>query len=238
MEDIITSFDRAKKLRYERKFTCQGIPKSTIVQVIKNHPAGFREIFQLRHVNNIYLDTPGLQYYKDNVIGISRRKKVRIRWYGDVFGQHERPKLEYKLKFGLLGDKWTFPLKPLTIEDGLSKKSLFNQLDKASLNEVVQEDLKYLEPALLNTYQRSYYRSRDGKFRFTVDEKLTYYYIDNSGNLFKHKVYHDGDVIVELKYDPQHDDQAPEITNGIPFRLSKSSKYVNGIDFLKVRQKF
>ena len=47
-----------------------------------------------------------------------------------------------------------------------------------------------------------------------------------------HRVANDHDVIVELKYDTEHDEYANRISASFPFRLSKNSKYVNGIDQL------
>ena len=40
-------------------------------------------------------------------------------------------------------------------------------------------------------------------------------------------------TIVELKYANNCDDSAGDITRHLPFRVSKSSKYVAGIDYLK-----
>jgi hypothetical protein len=42
------------------------------------------------------------------------------------------------------------------------------------------------------------------------------------------KVYDDS-VIMELKYDECNDLSAEKITNSFPFRLTKSSKYIMGI---------
>ena len=39
-------------------------------------------------------------------------------------------------------------------------------------------------------------------------------------------------VILELKYQEEYDEEANSIINQFPFRLSKSSKYVNGIQQL------
>ena len=42
------------------------------------------------------------------------------------------------------------------------------------------------------------------------------------------------DIILELKYDQIHDDNVELITNNLPFRLTKSSKYVSGIDYVGI----
>ena len=69
-------------------------------------------------------------------------------------------------------------------------------------------------------------------FRVTLDNKLGYFSIGNGVNNFIKKHTND-DVIVELKYDNQHDGKdAAYVTNDLPFRLTKSSKYVNGFEML------
>ncbi|PLW98018.1 MAG: hypothetical protein C0591_05370, partial [Marinilabiliales bacterium] len=52
----------------------------------------------------------------------------------------------------------------------------------------------------------------------------------NNNNLLE--AYNSDDVIVELKYERKYDNIAPRVYNKLPFRLTKSSKYVNGIEFL------
>ena len=83
--------------RFERKFT---IPDSYnlkhVESLIKRNTFLFREVFHERQVNNIYFDTAAYNDYFDNVLGVSDRKKIRIRWYGDTFGAIKKPKLEIK----------------------------------------------------------------------------------------------------------------------------------------------
>ena len=232
---MLEKLHQENNLRYERKFIHQSPSRAEILLKIKHHPAFFSEIFHPRQVNNIYLDTRELKYYKANVIGISNRKKVRIRWYGDTFGLCKNPKLEYKIKSGLLGDKWTFPLADFELKKGFSKASLNQVINASQLNSIIQEDMKTLEPSLLNTYQRTYFLSADKQFRLTLDEELAYYYVDNTSNYFITKITQRENFILELKYLPENDDAAAKISTAFPYRLSKSSKYVNGIDFMKIR---
>ena len=93
--------------RYERKFT---VPNSfcyrIIEQFVKKNTALFREVFHVRQVNNIYFDTAKYNDYFDNVLGVSDRKKIRIRWYGDTFGEIRKPVLEFKIKKGIVNDEF------------------------------------------------------------------------------------------------------------------------------------
>ena len=81
--------------RYERKLIVPKELHSDIFNLIKTHPYRFKEIFNKRKVNNIYFDTPEYYFYFCNLIGNQDRTKVRIRWYGDLFG-YINPSLEFK----------------------------------------------------------------------------------------------------------------------------------------------
>lgn len=215
--------------RYERKFTIANSSKAQVLHSIKNHPAFFRPIFQPRQINNIYFDDQKLSFFKNNRIGIAKRKKIRIRWYGDLFGKNVNPKLEYKLKDGLLGDKWIFDLPNFIIESGFTSDSLSDIFANAILPPSIVEDLHPLRPTLLNTYYRSYFLSADGKFRITLDESMSYYRFDYPRAHFMAVHRTPNDFIVELKYLPTEDKIANKISEKFPFRMDKSSKYVNGI---------
>ena len=233
MEKTLTDFLQRIKVtnqfRYERKFTAEGYSRQRILYYIKNHPALFREIFHKRQVNNIYFDTPAKQYYDDNVIGLAARKKIRIRWYGEVFGTIHQPKLEFKIKQGLVGDKWTFNLPPfeLTRNTSINWEDLFRRAD---LPAPIREQLRELSPNLLNFYHRSYFRSADQRFRLTLDSQLGFYLLNRTFHNFSIERQSKSLHILELKYNLQAAEAADTISNHFPFRMDKFSKYVTGLE--------
>ena len=81
-------------------------------------------------------------------------------------------------------------------------------------------------------YNRRYFESADHNFRITVDSILEYYNIKLTNNNFINKYIDLESIILELKYNQNFDHEAMNITNGFPFRLTKSSKYINGIEKL------
>lgn len=225
----------ASNLRFERKFLAAATSRQEVIHVIKKNRALFREIHHPRQINNIYLDTNQLRFFYDNKKGIANRKKIRIRWYGNTFGQVENPKLEYKIKEDLLGDKWTFDLNDLEVNSGFITSTLSKLFANSDLPTPILEDLKNLQPTLLNTYHRTYFQSADKQFRLTLDERQAYYRFDHPTSYFKAKYSNTKDLVLELKYQPVNDSRANNISNHWPYRLSKSSKYVNGIDCTKMR---
>ncbi len=215
--------------RFERKFVISNRPRQNIEMVVKTHPGIFSEIFHERYVNNIYLDTPNLTYFFENNLGKSQRKKVRIRWYGDLFGKISKPVLEFKIKSGAVGYKVSFLLCPFDLNEDFDLEVLKLVFNESSLPPWVINELAGLEPKLLNGYTRKYFRSFDRKFRVTIDNDLHYRDIQKRNNTYLKKTSNYKDIIFELKYDFNDDDEAESISSSFPYRLTRSSKYVNGI---------
>jgi hypothetical protein len=218
-----------ESLRYERKFAVRDYSAPEIAQMLKFHPACFREIFHERRVNNIYFDTLAMDHYHTNVDGEMERLKVRVRWYGDTFGAVEKPVLEFKIKKGLLGNKIVYPLKSFTLDQDFDKDQLESAM--AVLPKEVLNHLRGLRPTILNTYLRNYYLSADGIFRITIDRSLEYYGIHYGGmNTFLNKRSDRSTAVVELKYDQAHEKEAKETGTDLPFMLTKNSKYLQGVE--------
>ena len=220
-----------EKSRFERKFVVSDMHYPAVEQAIRLHPAVFSEIFHQRFINNIYLDSNDLDFYYDNVSGKGSRKKVRIRWYGQMLEIINQPVLEFKIREGFVGNKLSFPLKPFALNNNFDFSTLQQIFEESKLPTWALETLRMLKPSLLNRYSRRYFLSFDKKFRLTIDADLSYYGIEPFDNDFLKK-HSNNDIIVEIKYDFQNDPEAAFVTNRLPFRLTKSSKYVNGMEFL------
>lgn len=196
---------------------------TTVGQVIRNHPASFRKIFPDRQINNIYFDTPNISTYHENVMGIASRKKFRVRWYGQ---EHfiQQPKLEIKIKDNQLGYKETYPTDAFSWQN---LRSVVEQVNQLSSTEAV------LSPTLANAYQRAYFGTPDGKFRITVDWELRYFSMLGSRQFTRYNLVDSG-VVVELKYEEDQDAKVDRIQQFLPFRQTKSSKYVSGMNLVGV----
>jgi len=220
------------RYRYERKFFVEGRSVNEIELGIKLHPAVFCPIFYPRKINNIYFDSVNMDHYNDNVNGMEKRFKVRVRWYGDTFGNVKEPQLEIKIKNNMHVGKVVYQLRPFTIDDSFSRDDMRDVFRDSELSEQIRIYLKNIEPILLNSYDRKYYLSGDGKYRITVDNTMKVYHLDKFRNNFLNYSENNEDVILELKYDDNCDENAEDITNHLPFRMTKSSKYVSGVESL------
>jgi SPX domain protein involved in polyphosphate accumulation len=214
--------------RYEKKFFITDLSKYEVENLVKIHPHHFSEIFFERSINNIYFDSIKWKYLHDNLEGATNRTKVRIRWYGEMFGYVEKPTLEIKNKAGSVGNKISIPISPFEFSQKTEIREIIESLDKNK--DILKIDFKSLQPAILSGYRRKYFISNDGKYRITIDTNQIFYRISNSKNVFLDKYNDNNSVILEMKYNTTDHEFSESITSQFPFRVTKSSKYVNGLE--------
>lgn len=206
-------------MRYELKYYVQECDLNQCLAVINNHPASFNQTFDPRFVNNIYLDSPDLNSWHESQCGTTRRKKYRIRWYGE-WDPISSPVLEIKSKENQLGTKLAYPI------SGFDLGLLVDETERIKNTFGLPA---HIYPSSSNCYLRKYYESYCGTFRITLDHKLMY------GSNFYSSIrptIASQWVIMELKYDLGDDDDADWIRQFIPFRRSKFSKYVHSFGIM------
>lgn len=217
--------------RYERKFFLEGIEPAAARSAILHHPGMFYEPYPPRWINNIYLDTPWMDHYQDNLSGSAARAKVRLRWYHELVGEVTKPVLEFKLKRGWVGWKESYPFPPFRFDEALTRQHLGALIAGSGLPPHVIERLHGYQIALVNRYYRHYFSTRDERYRVTLDGDLTYYRVGRLSNPLLARMVDHGALVVELKYEAEHEPGADRIASRFPFRLTRSSKYVRGVDF-------
>ena len=232
MEKVVDKPVQDSNIRYERKFLFENCHVQEVIQSVYRNSHAFQEIFHRRKVNNIYFDDSNYNFYKQNVEGVADRKKLRLRWYGEDTCNIENPTVEVKKKMGEAGDKDSFRLKGVFFDLGVrSTNDVYRQLvDKTTGHISVHEALKKLHPTLINTYERRYFLSFCGRYRITVDYNQAFY--NPNYTVLKNSQRKIKDIVLELKYAVADDDEARQVSQQIKTRLSKNSKYVNGINLL------
>jgi len=225
-------FEAPDNWRYERKFFISYEDKHTVESVVKMHPAMFTELYYQRKVNNIYFDTYALTNFFKSVDGQGNRLKVRIRWYGDLYGDIEKPVLELKIKNGLLGAKLSYQLNKFSVDKELSDSVLKEVFEGSDIPEEVKDLMRVLNMSLLNSYTRKYYQSQNKAYRITIDTDMKFIEVLPHFNTFSNELNDMLNTILELKYEPLTDDDAGDVTKHFPFRMTKSSKYVTGVEHI------
>jgi len=218
--------------RYERKLVVEQRDPCEVRLWVRQNPALFREAYPPRWVNNFYFDSPELHQYSDNKDGTGNRRKIRVRWYGPLFGPVERPMLEFKIKAGLVGRKESYPVPAFVVDQGKGLEPLALALRAAQLPLMVRRELTFVRPTLLNRYHREYYVSADGAFRLTLDSNLEFCRLRSHGDTFLERCATQQFTVLELKFHDGTASEAESITNAFPLRLTRMSKYVRGVEGL------
>ncbi len=216
-------------VRLEIKFVAPETELGRVLAWIRLHPAGFALAYPDRQVNNVYLDSWDFGSYADNLAGVSHRIKLRHRWYGGSAGPAAGV-LELKCKRNAYGWKERFdvPEPPWTAGDDWRtvQRRLIAQLPPRG--RLLAES--FPAPALLNRYQRRYFLSRDGRLRVTVDwGQVAYDQRLRPRPELRRKLNLPAALVVEAKFAREDRDLAARSLVGIPIRVSRNSKYVNGM---------
>ena len=235
LEELVRNKMNFSQNRYERKFLCSNIEPDQIFSLIKLHNLNFSEIYSERKINNIYYDTIDLNSFYDNIDGLAKRRKVRLRWYGENLSVIDNPTLEVKLKDSLVGKKGSLKINKSYKLNDIIQGDLFSMIDNKLDYYTRSLYLSCLKPSLINTYYRRYFISFCKKFRITVDSNQSFYSPFNIRNLANPSISDNENLIIEVKYDTNFDDSIDFVSQSLPFRMTKSSKYVDGIYRLLLR---
>lgn len=210
--------------RYERKYINYDYSSAQLRNYLLLSSQTFQKIYHKRQVNSIYFDTPEFEYFQQNINGEQNRCKVRVRWYGQQI-LPERAQLEIKIKVGSIMRKEVLPLNCkssslVTFINNLTRlvrTHLKNQLEEASA----------LQPVIINSYQREYFYSPVNQIRVTLDDKIEVQSIANLLNKRRPQAFEFN--ILECKYTLENDSALQAVVQTLPIQISKSSKYVMGI---------
>ncbi len=217
-----------KTLRREVKFVSNEIFLPKISAWIYTSRLHLTKQFNQRRVNNIYYDTYGCDAYADNLDGISKRVKLRYRWYGNNRNP-QNGSIEIKKRLNAFGFKEAYNV-PIsgTI---LSHKELKKNIRKNVPQQRIPFLDYYSEPILLNCYVRDYYISQCKKIRITIDKNHGVYdqrFRDNintkvAANILRY-------IVVEIKFHPNLTEYVSAKIHDIPMRFSRNSKYINSVN--------
>ena len=167
-----------------------------------------------------------LDLYHQTVAGVSTRAKVRVRWYGRTESKGLNSRLEIKHRVNAIGAKAIHtlaPFSPHTLRKLSGTMVMAADYERQQIIEIVHP----LRPTATIQYDRRYYHAADGRFFFTVDDRL--FYGKPGGGC---RVQMRDTFVLELKYDSSNDEEARTLVTGFPGRLTRNSKYVNAIEKL------
>lgn len=224
------SLNSLPNARYERKFIADSFTPFEALALVRRHGAAFHEAFPPRRVNNIYLDSPSRSAYYDHINGASRRVKHRVRWYGPLEGQILAPVLERKFKSGSVSGKDSHTLAPFEMNGVPVAATICGAFERAALPERLMAELGHLSPCLINQYWRHYFVSGDGRFRLTVDYDFGFGAPHLTPIRLAKRSGGVPSVVLELKFEIHQAGEAEIISNALPMRMMRCSKFILGME--------
>ena len=210
--------------RFERKWVYYSNNILSLINSLVRSKLFFRYQFPKRKVNSIYFDDNYYSSVIENLDGINKKTKLRLRWYGDK-SRIIDPKFEFKNKIGFITKK-----KQIKVEE-------FNSLDfpkvlnLKKIQNIINEKYFYkkkIYPIISTHYEREYLISADNSIRATVDFNLENIHLKNFSQIKLNKNF-SNITILEIKYPINLDSLLRKKLNNITLRLSKNSKYVNSV---------
>ena len=206
--------------RVEKKFVLGKYKEDFLKKIlIKN---GFTKYFIPRQISSIYLDTLNFDFAKDNINGVSKRKKIRFRWYNDDYSKiylEEKNKQNFFVKKNIS-----------KAIDFVTKKDLVQNLKEYLLNlDKIHNDFNY-QFVLKTNYLRSYWISNDKKIRATIDTNLNTSPIKNLNRRLELN-----ETILEFKFSPSNEKFFRNLffLNSFNLRSKKYSKYLQSFNILE-----
>lgn len=228
--NLLSTSSPSPSLRYELKLASETISPSLARSWIRLHPEGFRVAYPAREINNLYFDTVDLQSFNDNLSGVNERRKLRLRWYGELAANKaSNPILELKLKENMLGDKKAQKL-DLILDLSRTFAEILETIRCHTAGKWRSRLLTFTQPTLINRYRREYYVSPDGVIRITLDHNLVSYdqRMGSRPNL-KRRLPRSASVVIEVKAGPEYQERLQRVMGYFPIARTRSSKYVNGV---------
>lgn len=214
-------------LRYEIKYILNHYQLAKVEDMLLTETF-FKKKYNSREIFTVYLDDLFLSSAKDNITGISKRKKIRIRWYKNK-KNYLKPNLEIKYKDNKLGYKKIYKI-------NLRK----NILEFNNINDFISDCTSYLKfnytniflgnlrPVLLISYKRKYLEN-ENKIRLTIDEDIKYKHFPINSNIKNLKVENYNKNIVEIKFQKESFDAGSSVINKINLSPQRHSKYLVGL---------
>ena len=215
--------------RYEVKMVAPRESEPEVRLWVRLHPAGFHTAYPRRRVNSIYFDSIHLGSYEENLTGVARRVKLRLRWYGETWVIREGI-LEMKCKQA--GPGWKHHHR-MSGELDLGSTT-WSEVVRRLRAEAPPRFGRILDgagrPSVIIAYERDYLVSNDGKIRITIDGHQWAYsqWATERPNITRDSSRHDV-IVIETKCSTDDRALLVQTLTNLPLTVSRFSKYVTGV---------
>ncbi len=213
-------FINMNEKRIEKKFVFGKYKEDYLEKILISN--GFIRLYPSRYINSIYLDTLNFDFARDNINGVSKRKKIRFRWYNEDLSNiflEEKNKQNFQVK-KIVNKTKNFNTKKNLLQN---LKDYFFNLEKKYNN----FNYKFI---LKTRYFRSYWISNDKKFRATIDVDIKASPITDLNRSLELN-----ETILEFKFSPNNETNFRNLffNNNFDIRSKKYSKYLQSFSILE-----
>ena len=218
------------EFRYERKYILPRFYERELYSLLKLNNLFFHKRYQDRKVRSLYFEDLDYSTFYENINGLSRRNKYRVRWYGNTFDKVFNGKFEIKSKRNKTNSKKSWPLESFQIAEDDNVRKLFEKIIKATSSIEAKNIISQLRPIVFTEYYRSYYETKCSSIRATVDSQLSFRKASNvsiSSDVYDY-------IILEIKYSTEKEKFFNDLSAQLPLRAYRMSKYVNALNLLSI----
>jgi len=214
--------------RYEIKFVLDNSRLSDAMQWLYNNTTA-NKTYDNRKVNSIYFDNVDFSSVRDNLAGISQRRKLRLRWYGHQ--ENSLPFFEVKTKNGRLGYKTSYPIK--SIGNNLLELNI-DKIASKCIKDLAEHDIvfdEHLVPTLQVNYEREYYETHNG-IRITIDQDIQFSDTQLHTTLDENNSFPYPFKVMEIKFKLDMKEAVSELIRPLHITPKRHSKYLIGLAML------
>ncbi len=220
--------DAVTAQRRELKFVFDGSCVDTLRNILEVNAkrVSFGE-GPVSTVNSIYFDDHRMTSCAESLAGISRRVKLRLRWYDEAFAQRGLF-FEVKSRIGQIISKDRTPLEAADAIDRIPYHELHAWLQhELAAGPAALLGLRPI-PTTLVTYRREHFLDRDSSIRLTLDYQIVgFSQLGSSRPIRDSRVSLDRIAVVEVKTLPEDDVHVRRLLFPLKPRLARCSKYVH-----------
>ncbi len=219
--------------RYELKYVLNEYHYTS--SMLWLNEIAIRRTYPDRYVNSLYFDDVSYQSVRDNLAGISERRKMRLRWYSNEDQIiTDEPNLELKYRNGRLGNKVNYKLSgfkdellDMEFKDVMPKIKI--NLQDAYTTTVILDD--HYTPTLYVSYRRKYLEDYHG-LRITIDKDINFYHPHPCLKMSQAKLMRYPHYIMELKFPIELKNTVAEMIRKLHLTPKRHSKYLVGLAML------
>ena len=213
--------------RREVKYAVENVDIGKLRQLLDGNCERLVHNHKVSSVRSIYFDDAKLSACRDNLNGLSARRKFRLRWYDSLKPQKDFF-FEIKWRDNRVTGKHRLQLRSEIPLCKLNYSQIVRELESCTPEYLIRDLLTYNEPILIVEYKREHFSTRDG-LRITLDYEINFYDQTAKRVVSTHFPQRlEGLAVLEGKTPVGRETELRRWLHPLQARATRCSKYVHG----------